>query len=729
MAQQGEKMTALAGEVQNMVERVDASLAAQPRALEEIRVGVASSLTRVAGDMDNLAKSISGLNSAMTSTSNSLEMQASKMSGLLHKASHCGNELAAMKGFLWGAAATASPDETNALLLELVQPTGGGAAPADSSSADESAVHELDRRLSSLQRQCDHNSEGVRTVTNNTYKRVDEHASAIQRLTLAVGSNMEDRPTSSAVKHMIEAQVTESAERTAASVLPMWDAVKVIQGSMRDMQADTKDLGAALAGLHQQQRWLEGRQASKQLKAQVEVHSQTPILPASLLQLQDRQSVLSASIEDQLQDWQSVLSASIEDQDPSLTVHPTTPLLSSSISPSLTFKIDQSVLSASIEDQVNSQLASIQSAAASMRKELSNEMCTAVHVLTERLDTLDLVTRQHQHDLEGVRDALGERVTAEDARSMVEMGSQAMARAELSKYKEKEDARWQGAGLSKYKEKEDARWQGAGLSKYKEKEDARWQGAGLSKYKEKEDARWQVWMEKFSDALDRYIQRGEVEELLLTATQQMVRDASSAMEPQVQESVTKQLKDKAEQSSVETALKQLAKELERKVNRPELESELSRKLDVRTYLASSSANAAAAAVAGITSHTSPPRGGRTQAGLGAASYGGSPSMLPSYADAAAGGSRSNSNSNSRSQRDQQLEGSGLRDSQAGGLGGFSSLTLRQGGARTPTKGVVRAGDGKGGVGLSAASAAVSRLNERRRRRQQQQQQLMLPYFQ
>ena len=43
---------------------------------------------------------------------------------------------------------------------------------------------EVERRLVGLQRQADASTEGIKALTNTTYKRVDEHASAIQKLTL-----------------------------------------------------------------------------------------------------------------------------------------------------------------------------------------------------------------------------------------------------------------------------------------------------------------------------------------------------------------------------------------------------------------------------------------------------------------------------------------------------------------------------------------------------------------
>lgn len=53
-----------------------------------------------------------------------------------------------------------------------------------SSKADEGALREVERRVVGVARTAEHASEGVRGLTQSTYKRVDEHASAIQRLTL-----------------------------------------------------------------------------------------------------------------------------------------------------------------------------------------------------------------------------------------------------------------------------------------------------------------------------------------------------------------------------------------------------------------------------------------------------------------------------------------------------------------------------------------------------------------
>lgn len=61
-------------------------------------------------------------------------------------------------------------------------------APAPSlqlvSKADDGAARDLERRLAAVARQQDVTGEGLRTLTATAFKRLDEHASGIQRLTM-----------------------------------------------------------------------------------------------------------------------------------------------------------------------------------------------------------------------------------------------------------------------------------------------------------------------------------------------------------------------------------------------------------------------------------------------------------------------------------------------------------------------------------------------------------------
>ena len=50
--------------------------------------------------------------------------------------------------------------------------------------ADDAVTRDLDRRIAALARQQDVTGDGMRTLTSTVFKRIDEHASAIQRLTM-----------------------------------------------------------------------------------------------------------------------------------------------------------------------------------------------------------------------------------------------------------------------------------------------------------------------------------------------------------------------------------------------------------------------------------------------------------------------------------------------------------------------------------------------------------------
>ena len=40
---------------------------------------------------------------------------------------------------------------------------------------------------------------------------------------------MEDRPTTSVVRHMVETACSESSDRVTSALVPMWDSVKGLQ--------------------------------------------------------------------------------------------------------------------------------------------------------------------------------------------------------------------------------------------------------------------------------------------------------------------------------------------------------------------------------------------------------------------------------------------------------------------------------------------------------------------
>ena len=64
----------------------------------------------------------------------------------------------------------------------------GDAVAQLSSRVSEGDLMEVQRKVAALQRQGESASEAIRGLTTSTYKRVDEHASAIQKLTLVGGA-------------------------------------------------------------------------------------------------------------------------------------------------------------------------------------------------------------------------------------------------------------------------------------------------------------------------------------------------------------------------------------------------------------------------------------------------------------------------------------------------------------------------------------------------------------
>ena len=64
---------------------------------------------------------------------------------------------------------------------------------------------------------------------------------------------MEDRPTTSVVKHMVETMVLESSDRVSHALVPMWDSVRGLQGGVKDLQQEVKAAVKEVAGIADQQ--------------------------------------------------------------------------------------------------------------------------------------------------------------------------------------------------------------------------------------------------------------------------------------------------------------------------------------------------------------------------------------------------------------------------------------------------------------------------------------------
>lgn len=173
----------------------------------------------------------------------------------------------------------------------------------------------------------------------------------------------------------------------------------------------------------------------------------------------------------------------------------------------------------------------------------------------------------------------------------------------------------------------------------------------------------QVWLEQFSETLDRLVSRGDLDAALQAAIRQTVVDATASAEAGLRDALAiiaavrgdvegnrrlleerteslgvrinrvqedtrgmqeqlvelgEALEGKADASAVEQRLRRTEGELARKMGRAEAEESLAKKLDVRAFLANSTsvAAAAAAAAAGTSGASGGTAWGRDGDGMG-----------------------------------------------------------------------------------------------------------------
>ncbi|KAG1671080.1 hypothetical protein FOA52_000752 [Chlamydomonas sp. UWO 241] len=539
-------------------------------------------------------------------------------------------------------------------------------------TVSEPALHELERRLAVVARASEGAGESVRSLTSTTFKRVDEHAAAIQRLTLAMSTNIEDRPTTAAVRNMIESAGSARSEAAAGALLPLWDSVKVLHAGVTDTQAAshtdahkaTHAHGPTSLRVAPQARGRVCGRLSKS-SAFAPVFQVLQVLQAGVKDAQaeakaasrtaeacaretaegrqrgasDRAGVsalVRRTLEEELGGpggggmWGSLPPrvAALEE-----AAHSTKAQLE--VHAQLADR--HSALLSAVQEQVGSQLAGARAAAAALRSELAGKVDSVASSLSGRTDLLESSTKALSRDVGVLREGLAARPVGPEVKAMVESGAADAARA------------------------------------------------AVGKHKEKEDMRWQVWLGQFADTLDRLVSRPDLNVALAATNKQAVRDSTLALEPRLRD-IASQLEGarggaeralretearlvaqlsaagcewadeskragdearalaaalgaKADAAGVESRLRRLESDVSRRVARPELESELAKKLDVRAFLASSASTSAAAAAgagpAGAAAAAGGARGGggaqQQQQQQWGASPGVSPGRPPSFA--------------------------------------------------------------------------------------------------
>ena len=387
MAREEGAMKLLAGQVREMMGNIHDSLSSQPKVVEDLRRTLERHQERQQEDLVQVHRSISGLNSAITSTGNALEVQAQKASSLSQKIAQASTELTSLKVALYGSSPNQNQSQSSHLdpssVLGKISHLESHLSEIDvqlAARATSSDLVEAERKLALIQRQAEGLTEGLKNINASTVRRIEEHASSIQRLTLAVTSNTEDRPTIAAVRGMIETASGESYGALSSALAPVWESVKSSQGSLRELQGDMKSVNREMAMLYNQQSDLRTRLGGEKGALATLVQRAVDDEIGQLLRGQMEPRI--TSLEESAQHCRAQLEVQAQLQD------------------------RQHALTSAVESQVSNQLSASRAASAALRAELLNKVDEAKGSLTKRLDLHDVMSKQLADDLTAVRDQL-----------------------------------------------------------------------------------------------------------------------------------------------------------------------------------------------------------------------------------------------------------------------------------------------------------------------------------
>ncbi|KAG2447417.1 hypothetical protein HYH02_007744 [Chlamydomonas schloesseri] len=606
-----EGMRGLADQVNQAVASMQETLSSTPRLVEETR-----SLARQAvSDVDQLHKAVAGLNTAMTSTGSALELQSNKLGQLSHKLNALQHDLGSVKDTVYGSAATAA--------AALEQDGGGGGglmggssllsklanldrAIADitgalSSKADDSLARDLERRVASLTRQQDVTSEGLRSLSATAFKRADEHASQIQRLTLAVTGNFEERPTTTAVKHMVETAALEVRERCDNALSPLWDAVRILQSGLRDAAGELKAVGASVNNLQQ-------TQSDSRTKLAAERSS---IMTALRKALDEEVGALRAQLQERLEGVEGDVRQTVEQLD-----------LHAQLQDKLTR------LTSAVEEQLAAQVAAWRAGNHQLRSDLNGKVEAAASALAARVEAVEITCRQHTQDLQAATEAAAQKPSEATVREIANSIARTAAKTEVSRYGEKDDMKWQVWLEQHTRNQEHLVTQGdltGALESSARQIKAELDSAATTRGDELRRA-FSSLRGEVDGRIRATASRVEVAELRIQDLEASINQCATKKE--VEELASTSLSQRADRAGMEARMRQLAEEVEdmvaglsvlraEAVTRSEMVGELARKVDLATYLAQGSARAAAASAGALVGGARASDAGRGAAPAGA----------------------------------------------------------------------------------------------------------------
>ncbi|GLI68481.1 hypothetical protein VaNZ11_012907 [Volvox africanus] len=598
------------GQVKEAVSAMQEALAAvqNPRPLEETRAVV----RQVMLDTEQLQKAVTGLNTAMSSTSNALELQSHKLSQLSHKISGVQHDVSAVKDTLYGGVASPGgnaveqPAPAGASLLSKLtslERTIADMTASLHSKTDDTVTREMERRVAALVRQQDITAEGLKNLSATAFKRADDHASAIQRLTLAVSGNLEDRPTTTVVKHLLETSLLEVRERCDQALAPLWDAVRILQSGLRDAAGEVKALSANVSHVQQAQSDLRSKAST----------DRASLLTALRKAIDDELGSLRTQLDSRLDSMASGVRQVVEQ----LEVHE-----------KLQDRLTQ--LTTAIEEQLATQVAAWRTGNQQLRTELCSRADAAAVGLGARLDALEVVSCKHADELKVLSETSvskpNEVIVREIASSIASTVSSSLVKQELFDFREKELAMLQ-------------EW----LEEQKRNRDNIATQNNVAAALDSASRHIRQEMESITTARIEELRRafaslrGEIDGRVRATTSRMevaelrIQDLEAATagtlnRKDVEEILTSSLSQGVGHMGLETKVRQMMDEIadhastlkhfrSEAVLRSEFTAELARKVDLATYLAQGSARAAAAnAGALVGANLSPQRRRSVDAG-------------------------------------------------------------------------------------------------------------------
>ncbi|EFJ40755.1 hypothetical protein VOLCADRAFT_108021 [Volvox carteri f. nagariensis] len=504
-------MRQMSGQFKETITAMQEAIAASQntRLLEETRGHV----RQVMADTEQLQKAVKGLNTAVAGTSSALELQSHKLSQLSHKIGGVHHEVCAVKDTLYGGVASAAegaaeqsgPPGTSLLSkLAFLERTIADLTASLNNKTDDVLTREMERRVATLARQQDVTAEGLRNLSATAFKRADEHASAIQRLTIAVSGNLEDRPTTTTVKHLVEAAAMEVRERCDQALAPLWDAVRILQSGIRDAAGELKAMGSHVTNLQQaqsdsrtkasndrssilatlrkpridlswppererklpallaQQEYMNGgrggRMSGRMTPSRIWTHAEVaaqgvhPGYQRDAVQMSKKIRALSSLPAQAMDDELGCLRTQFDSRLDSMASGIRQVVEQLEVHEKLQDRLTQ--LTTAIEEQLATQVSAWRTGNQQLRAELNRSVEVAAAALGTKVDALEAFYCKQSDEVKALSEMVASKASETALREVASTVASSLMRQELNDFREKELARWQ-AWLEDYRRSQD----------------------------------------------------------------------------------------------------------------------------------------------------------------------------------------------------------------------------------------------------------------------------------